>query len=220
MPPRNSTSSILSRERTCLNLPAGPVAIAAGFQYRDDQLESLVDEISAEDGFGFLIGSDSFDASIDVYALFAEVSVPLTEWFDVQAAVRFEDFGANGGTTVDPKVALLLRPTDWLSVRGTYSTSFRAPTSFQQFGQSTSLNNIADPGPDGIIGTADDGGTAFGAVRAFGSADCRRRSGARKLPCLQCRADPGTRSTILSSTSTTTISSLRTRSLSSPSRPW
>jgi len=151
-------------------LPAGPVAVAAGFQYRDDQLESVFDEVSNADGFGFLIGSQDFDASVDVYALFAEVSVPVTEWFDIQAAVRFEDFGSGIGTTVDPKVALLFRPTDWLSVRGTYSTSFRAPTSFQQLGQSTSLNNIADPGPDGIIGTDDDGGTAFGAVRAFGSA--------------------------------------------------
>ncbi|MEO0882881.1 MAG: TonB-dependent receptor [Pseudomonadota bacterium] len=152
------------------DLPAGPVAIATGFQYRNDRLISNTDAISEADGFGFLIGGQSFDDSIDVYALFAEVSVPLTSWLDVDAAVRFEDFGENGGTTVDPKVGILIRPTDNLSLRGTYSTSFRAPTVFQQFGQSTSLNNVADPGPDGIIGTADDAASSFAAVRAFGSA--------------------------------------------------
>ncbi|MEM9667846.1 MAG: TonB-dependent receptor [Pseudomonadota bacterium] len=152
------------------DLPAGPLAIAAGFQYRNDQLTSRVDEVSAVDGFGFLIGGQPFDDSIDVYALFAEVSVPVTSWLDIDAAVRFEDFGANGGTTVDPKVGILIRPTDNLSLRGTYSTSFRAPTVFQQFGQSTTLNNISDPGPDGIIGTEDDAANSFGAVRAFGSA--------------------------------------------------
>ena len=97
------------------------------------------------------------------------MNIPVFEWFNVQAAVRFEDFGGDIGTTVDPKVALLFRPTEWLSVRGTYSTSFRAPTVFQTFGESTTLNNVVDPGPDGIIGTEDDGGTAFAAVRAFGS---------------------------------------------------
>lgn len=153
-----------------IDLPAGPLSIAAGAQYRSDRLSNEVDAISAADGFGFLIGSQAFTSEVDVYALFAEVNVPITDYLELQAAVRFEDFGSAIGTTVDPKVAILFRPTDWFSARGTYSTSFRAPTSFQQFGQSTSLNNIADPGPDGVIGTADDGGTAFGAVRAFGSA--------------------------------------------------
>ena len=152
------------------DLPTGPVSIAVGFQYRDEGLTQSPDAISAVDGFGFAIGSQPFSGSIDVYAFFTEVDVPIAEWLDLQAAIRFEDFGDAGGSTVDPKIALLARPTDRLSLRGTFSTSFRAPTVFQQFGQSTTLSNIVDPGVDGVIGTADDGGTAFGAVRAFGSA--------------------------------------------------
>ncbi|MEP3050969.1 MAG: TonB-dependent receptor [Erythrobacter sp.] len=152
------------------DLPVGPVSIAAGFQYRDEGLSQTPDAISAVDGFGFLIGSQPFSDSIDVYAFFGEIDVPVTEWLDLQAAIRFEDFGSAGGSTVDPKIALLARPIDRLSLRATFSTSFRAPTVFQQFGQSTTLSNIVDPGLDGVIGTADDGGTAFGAVRAFGSA--------------------------------------------------
>lgn len=142
------------------DLPAGPVAVATGFQYRRDELSTDFDDISNADGFGFLIGNDDFVGSLDVFALFAEVNVPLLSWVELQAAVRYEDFGGTIGSTVDPKVALLLRPFDGFSLRGTYSTSFRAPTTFQQFGSSTSLNQVADP---------TNGGTSFAAVRAFGS---------------------------------------------------
>ncbi len=144
------------------DLPAGPVAIAVGAQYRNDSLRSDFDDIANADGFGFLIGSGDFSGSIDVYALFAEVNVPVLSWIDLNAAVRYEDFGGSVGSTVDPKVSLLIRPFDGLSLRGTYSTSFRAPTTFQQFGQSTSLNNVVDPVT---------GGGTFAGVRAFGTED-------------------------------------------------
>lgn len=142
-----------------IDLPAGPLSIATGFQYRNDSLRSTFDEISNADGLGFLIGNQDFSGSVDVYAFFAEASVPILSWIDLQAAVRFEEFGGTVGNTVDPKVALLVRPFDGLSLRGTYSTSFRSPTTFQTDGQSTSLNQVVDP----------TGGTAFAAVRAFGS---------------------------------------------------
>ena len=143
-----------------IDLPAGPLAIAAGAQYRNDSLRSDFNDVSNADGLGFLIGNNDFSGSLDVYALFAEVSVPVLDWVDLQAAVRYEDFGGDIGSTVDPKVALLVRPFDGLSLRSTYSTSFRAPTTFQQFGSSTSLNNVVDP----VSGAA-----AFAAVRAFGT---------------------------------------------------
>jgi len=141
-------------------LPAGPVAIAVGAQYRNDSLRSDFNDIANADGFGFLIGSGDFSGSVDVYALFGEVNIPLLSWVDLNAAVRYEDFGGTIGSTVDPKVSLLVRPFDGLSLRGTYSTSFRAPTTFQQFGQSTSLNNIVDP----VSGSG-----TFAGVRAFGT---------------------------------------------------
>lgn len=142
-----------------IDLPSGPLAIAAGAQYRNDSLRTDFDEISNADGFGFLIGNDDFSGSNDVYAFFLEASVPLLSWLDLSAAVRYEDFGGTVGSTVDPKVSLLARPFDGFAIRGTYSTSFRSPTVFQTQGSSTSLNQVVDPS----------GGTAFAAVRAFGS---------------------------------------------------
>ena len=51
-------------------LPAGPVSIAAGGQYRSDRLASDADDISNADDFGFLIGSVDFEGEVDVYAFF------------------------------------------------------------------------------------------------------------------------------------------------------
>ncbi|MEL7488400.1 MAG: TonB-dependent receptor, partial [Pseudomonadota bacterium] len=124
-------------------LPAGPVSIAVGGQYRDNDLSQTVDELSAADEFAFLVGGRNFDGSQDVYAFFGEASVPLTSWADLQVAVRHERYGEEeGGSTTDPKVALLVRPTDTLSLRGSFSTSFRAPSVFQQFGESTTLQQV------------------------------------------------------------------------------
>ncbi len=128
------------------DLPAGPVSIAVGGQYRDNNLSQTVDELSANDAFAFLVGGRDFSGSQDVFAVFGEASVPLAEWADLQLAVRYEDYGASeGGSTTDPKIALLLRPTDTFSMRASFSTSFRAPSVFQQFGESTTLQQVVDP---------------------------------------------------------------------------
>lgn len=141
-------------------LPAGPVGIAVGGQYRRAKLQADFDDISKGDGFAFLIGEQPYSGVIDVFAGFVEAAIPLTPWLDVQAAVRHEAYGSNeGGSTTDPKVALLLRPSDSISLRGSYSTSFRAPSVFQQKGQGTSLQQVSDPLA----------GTAFVAVRARGA---------------------------------------------------
>ncbi len=140
-------------------LPAGPVGIALGVQYREQRISATFDDISNNDGFAFLIGEQAFSGAQDVYAIFGELAVPVTEWADLQLALRFEDYGTDGGDTLDPKIALLLRPTDWISLRGSFSTSFRAPSTFQQQGQSTTLQQVTDPLA----------GNAFVAVRAVGN---------------------------------------------------
>ncbi len=139
------------------DLPAGPVGIAVGAQYRDNDLSQTVNQLNLNDAFSFLVGGRDFDGSQDVIAFFGEASVPVADWLDVQLAVRHERYGDDeGGSTTDPKIAILARPTDSLSLRGSFSTSFRAPSVFQQFGESTSLEQVSDAGT-----------TAFVAVRTL-----------------------------------------------------
>lgn len=135
-------------------------AIALGAQYRKEDYDAEFDANSNADNFGFLIGEQDFDGSQDVYALFAELALPLSETIDIQAALRYEDYGGTVGDTLDPKVAILWRPADYLSLRGSFSTSFRAPTVFQQNGQGTALNQVSDPTRGGA--------NTFAATRTFG----------------------------------------------------
>lgn len=124
---------------------AGDIGVAFGVQYRDESFSVDLDETSNADGFAFLIGGQDFSDSRTAYAIFTEVLVPLADTLDFSAAARYEDYGGNIGDTFDPKFSLLWRPTDELSLRGSYSTSFRAPSVFQESGQNTSLNQVSDP---------------------------------------------------------------------------
>lgn len=127
-------------------MDAGPVSVALGFQYRDDRLSHNFDENTNRGNFLFVTAAiEDFDRSRDVYAFFGEVKIPLLENLELSAAVRFEDYGGGTGSTTDPRVAVLYQPTDWLSLRGSFSTAFRAPSIFQQFGNQTTLNSVEDP---------------------------------------------------------------------------
>ena len=135
-------------------------AIALGAQYRKEDYDAQFDANSNADNFGFLIGEQDYDGSQDVYALFTELALPVSDTIDIQAALRYEDYGGTIGDTIDPKLAILWRPADYLSLRGSFSTSFRAPTVFQQNGQGTALNQVSDP--------LNGGANAFVAGRTFG----------------------------------------------------
>jgi len=136
---------------------AGDIGLAVGAQYRREDFARDFDDLSNQDAFAFIIGSSDFDDDRDIVALFSEIAIPLSPTLDFNAALRYEDYGGNIGDTIDPKVSFLYRPTDALSFRASYSTSFRAPSLFQVNGQSTSLQQVNDPL----------GGTAFAAIRSF-----------------------------------------------------
>lgn len=136
--------------------PDDSIGLAIGVQIRDESFSVDLDDISNADGFAFLIGGEDFADDRTAKAVFAEIAIPLGEDLDLSAALRHESYGGNIGSTTDPKVSLLYRPTDNLSLRGSFSTSFRAPSVFQESGQNTSLNQVSDPVT---------GGTAFAAVR-------------------------------------------------------
>ena len=135
-------------------------AVALGVQYRDEDYGAEFDANSIADNFGFLIGDQPFDGQQDVFSVFSEVVLPLSDTLELQGALRYETYGGSVGDTLDPKIAFLFRPADYLSVRGSFSTSFRAPSVSQQFSQQTVLGQIADP--------LNPGGAVFVAARTFG----------------------------------------------------
>ena len=127
----------------------------------------------------FLAAFDNVNAltpkSRTVKAAYAEIDLPLFDWFDITGAVRVDEY-SGFGTTTNPKIAAKLTPTDWLMFRGSYSTGFRVPSFNQIFNGITSSpylgSDLADP-------VACPGGVP---TSAFGSG----------LPCAQIRPDIAT----------------------------
>ena len=75
--------------------------------------------------FMFLAPVFARDDSQEVDSLFAEFALPITDNFDMQLALRYEDYGTVD--SVDPKVVMRWSPTDDLTFRFTGQTTFRAP---------------------------------------------------------------------------------------------
>ena len=133
-------------------LPAGPLGLAVGAQYRDQSYSSEDSGTGQNFDFSFVVGQESFLVKRDVWATFAELLIPVTDadsaigTMELSTAVRYEDYGGGTGSTTDPKFALLWMPTNELAIRASFQTSFKAPGLAQLGGSSTSLNNVqSDP---------------------------------------------------------------------------
>ena len=144
-----------------LNGDFGSVALAAGAQLRREVSRGEFDQIFNDERFLFFIGGPDFDGARTVGAAFAEAVWAATDRFDVQVALRHEDYGS-GLSSTDPKIAAAWQPTDWLGLSASFSTAFKAPTVFQTSSSQTVQQNIVDPV---------NGSQVFRAVRTVGSDD-------------------------------------------------
>ncbi|MEP1932521.1 MAG: TonB-dependent receptor, partial [Roseibium sp.] len=106
-------------------LAGGTAGLALGAQVREEKQETFVDSSIINARFGFVGQSSPGLGERQVESLFSELYLPVLDNVDVQLAVRHEDYGSF--TTTDPKVAINWRPNDWVALRGSYSTAFRAP---------------------------------------------------------------------------------------------
>lgn len=138
---------------------SGAVQAAFGFQYRYSGLDLERNADSTVPGtYIFVGGGNEFDKGLDLYALFAELAVPVSDNVELQLAARYEDYGGDTGDTFDPKIAARWTLNDVLTIRASASTTFRAPTLNQQYSRATGLVSLVD-------GTT----TGFKAVDATGN---------------------------------------------------
>jgi len=125
-------------------LPAGALAVAAGFDFRREGYNFAQDV----DATQILLAPGNAalnDASRTVKAVYAELLVPVMKDLEMQLAIRRDDYSLVGATT-NPKVAFRYQPTDFLLFRGSASKGFLAP-SFQQL-YSGSLSQEL---PNGVV---------------------------------------------------------------------
>jgi outer membrane receptor protein involved in Fe transport len=134
------------------DLPGGKAQAVVGVEYRSSRIADIPSSDSIRGNlFGFTsapttIGSDN------VWEAFAEVELPILRdlpfayALTLNASGRHTDYQSYGtGNTY--KIGVLYSPNQWLSFRGSYGTSFRAPALFEQFLGSTTgfLPNTTDP---------------------------------------------------------------------------
>lgn len=107
------------------DLPAGTVRIAAGAEYAASEMSLHAQNtlnLTGEYQTSRLTSSDR-----EMMSAFAEVFVPLMPSLDLSMALRYDDY-SDAGNTTNPKIGLTWRPTDEFLIRGSWGTSFRAPT--------------------------------------------------------------------------------------------
>ena len=104
-------------------LPGGDAKIAIGAEYQNNRAESRLGT-----GVVGLINSQAYaSAQRNAKSVFAEVTLPITSFAEVNGSVRYDNYSDFGSTT-NPSIGLSLRPTSWLKLFGHWNTSFNAPT--------------------------------------------------------------------------------------------
>ena len=118
--------------------------MAVGFQRRRDTAGVTVDSSLSADNLDFVFGATQWSGSLTTTAYFGELGFPITENLQLNLAVRYEDFDELDENTTDPKVTLLWQPSDSVSMRASWGSSFRVPTLVQTSGFLTTVANQAD----------------------------------------------------------------------------
>ena len=158
-------------------LGGGAVGWAAGGQFRRNFFTSIYNDLSniaanpcidtpvtgstsctVRNGPLMFLGTgEQADLESDVYALFAEAALPITDDLQFQLAARYEDYGGETGSTFNPKASIRWQANDWLAFRASAGSTFRGPPLTQLTTSSvTALSFI---------------GGAFRAIDIFGNPD-------------------------------------------------
>jgi len=147
------------------SLPAGELLTAVGMEYRHETLRDRFDPLSASGGV-IDLNSTSASGERDIIAGFAEfyapivsnaMAIPGLHKLEAQFALRAENY-SDFGFTVNPKIGLAWQPIpDWLLIRGSYSTGFRAPSLVQSStGSLTFSQELRDTRRFNVTGTSED----------------------------------------------------------------
>jgi iron complex outermembrane receptor protein len=139
------------------DLPAGPLAIAVGYEHRYQSASFTPDPIVSA-GLGADIPAQPARGHYDVNEVYGELRVPIAKdvpgiySLEANGAVRYSHYSTSGGSTTYT-VNGLWKPVHDLLFRGSYSTGFRAPTLGELFGGRSRFDlPVTDPCTSDVTG--------------------------------------------------------------------
>lgn len=133
---------------------ATPSQLAFGAEYRSETYQitagtapsyifgGAAGKAAGAQGFPGFQPANAVDKSRNSFSLYADLDTQVTKAFDVDVAVRYEDY-SDFGSTGTGKIAARYDLNDAFALRGAVSTGFRAPSLQQQYFTATSTNFIA-----------------------------------------------------------------------------
>lgn len=144
---RQWVGDVVLSGKTGVTLPGGAIGFAVGAQFRRDEYARRYGATNNLDAYpcagsilnpaatcmpetgpiGFLGSNRDVDVKGDVWALFTELQLPVTDFIQAQLSARYEDYGGAVGSTFDPQARVKIELTDWLALRGGAGTTFRGP---------------------------------------------------------------------------------------------
>lgn len=135
--PNHGVTNVLERQvygatltGDVIELPAGPLSVAVGFEQRDEAYDFRPD--TAAQGGEFGDPQPPIFGEMDLTEFFAEARVPLlegaafAEYLGLELAVRTSDYSTIGSVSTW-KAGAEWAPNDWLRFRGAYNVAIRAP---------------------------------------------------------------------------------------------
>lgn len=125
-------------------LPAGPVGVAFGYEFRNEEGMFSPDAFIAA-GLSSGNAASPTSGGFDVDEWYAEFAIPVLDNLDLSAAVRFSDYSTFGSTT-NTKIGVTYSPIEMVSFRATFSEGFRAPSIGALYsGNNDSYPDLKDP---------------------------------------------------------------------------
>ncbi|MET0239686.1 MAG: TonB-dependent receptor [Sphingobium sp.] len=138
-----------SISRSLFTLPGGEVQFAVGGQYRKEKLTNRsanpnldVPGLSTAQAFG----------NRDVWAGYFEINAPILDTLEVNASGRYDHY-SEGFSRFSPKFGAKFTPIKEVTLRGTYSEGFRAPT-FAEIDPRSSFSGFVGYTPDAAFRAA------------------------------------------------------------------
>ncbi|WP_253201554.1 TonB-dependent receptor plug domain-containing protein [Sphingomonas quercus] len=132
------------------DLPAGPVSVAVGAEYRRDYYQSNPSPYDLNKEYGSA-SNNPLAGGYNVKEVFGEIGVPILadmpffHRLELEAAIRYSKYSSIGGV-VAYKGGVQYAPVSWVRFRGAYNRAVRAPNVGELFVQpGTGFTGGTDP---------------------------------------------------------------------------